>query len=283
MVRFTRSFRSVRSLVTMGAFFTALLASSEKLRDTIGAYFSSLPVANMLNKFSFPWPPSVDAVRKFSPHFFFTVFVPKFVFDVWSVSKKPAEDARQQKEETKRLEAALLKANCVLHGFRRCNLVVPPEFLELRDTLHRQLDVLFERFSIEPPSEEDAAATNMKFVEDVIPGLADGTLTFPGLVSKDADKKGGGADSPAGLGLGQLGDDDGGGGGDFPDAPFGAPFGPPGGGGPDEHDSTEEDLTTFHSNLNVAVNKITIPRNPSHALFEQAVETKSILSMVHNL
>jgi len=230
----------------MGAFFTSLLKGSSAIREPIADFFNQFAILRAVSSWRIQWPPTVETVRKSIPYLAAGLFLPKLLYDVAMVVKVPPIDEEFEKEETIRLRAAIKSTDQLLSAFLKSSPIrVPPKFEGLRDDVRTEISAYFDRY---PSGDADSLPCKLDFVEDIIPGLAEGTLSF---------------DDPTEL---QPGTDI---------ELLGAPVA--------SSSSVEENLNTLLSNLKVASRKISVPENPQHALHKQALEAKIILTLVQDI
>ena len=135
-----------------------------------------------------------------------------------------------------------MKSNATLYAFRQASVVLPPFLVDHKQKICSEIDAFLSKHN--PTIDQDIVAS-VEFIDEIVPGLAAGTITFPELTEKDDD------DTQASIeGDGSSDESDEGGAAkdtEFPVLTDGTLGGAP------RHDDgkAEEDLNTFFSNLKV--------------------------------
>ena len=179
-----------------------------------------------------------------------------------------------EREATKKLASALGNCNTILSDFMGVDIVVPEDLKTLKANARQQIDAYLTKFKVNDGQddvtagdEEEAGSTMLQFVEDIAPGLADGTLMSRNAAPTKTKTKTESESAGDGDGAGD-GDEDEEGALGGANALFAPGPGPAAASGNDDG-GAEENLQTFLSNLAVAVNKIVPPLDPMHELHEQ--------------
>jgi hypothetical protein len=176
-----------------------LVQHSPALLARVTRYVQQLRVVQFLSGFNIPWPPSAAAVQQNAPYVFLSVYLPKLLFDVWTITRRVPLDDELRKESDAELAAAIAKASSALHAFVEADWQVPEGTRAHvnKDLVARCIRMLLGKYGFEPPAPSttcgcgDALAIAHGSEDDNSNGSEDG--------DGDGDGEGPSADSAARL------------------------------------------------------------------------------------
>lgn len=108
----------------MGALLTSLLRKSSLFLENIVRFLAQLRAIKFVRS-KISWPPSAAGVRRNAPYLFLGVYLPKLIFDIWTITRRVPIDEELLRESEAELTACVAKSGQVLNAFLAADIPVP--------------------------------------------------------------------------------------------------------------------------------------------------------------